>query len=283
MYYKRIAIALASFIALMFIFKTLEKKQEEKVFECVAVEVNNKYMHFSLDDVQECTSNLSTGRHSTIFQDSTFNILKEWHNKYGIVVSLFVQGDFNINHKYAQELIDNSYWLKFGYHGTTASRNKSDMHKFYRQVMDSVGSSVIIDQCPRIHGFHADHKTCMELKQFGCVGFLTCDDWSWNSKKRESNYYLSKGQNWTLDKCNRLLDTLNNVHFIKTDFRLEHIDQRWRTVNKLIEYYSNGNIERKELIVFSHEWNFRDYIPQADSIFSWAKNEGFEFAFPMNK
>ena len=282
MNYKRVSVTFIAIIILLFILKILHK-EEDKVFECITAEVEGKYMHFSLDDVQKVCQYLSKYEKETIFADSTLCILKHWHDKYGIVASLFVQGDFTINSKYAQELIDNSHWLKFGYHGTKASRNKSDMFKFYKQVMDSVGSNAIIDQCPRIHYFHADHKTCMELKELGCVGFLTCDDWSWNSEKRESNYYLSAEQNKILDNCNRLLDTLNNIYFVKTDFRLEHINQRRKTVNKLFEYYSKGNIERKELIVFSHEWNFRDYIPQADSIFSWAKNEGFEFAFPMNK
>ena len=279
----RTVFVLLTAIIILLAFCTQKNKQQDNVYQCKVVDIYGKYLHFSLDDIQQCMSSLSGNAYTTIFQDSTLNILKKWHDEFGIVVSLYVQGDFKVNRKYAQELIDNSDWLKFGYHGTTALRRKEDMHKFYKQVMDSVGSSAIIDQCPRIHYFHADHNTCMKLKELGCIGFLTCDDWSYNTAKRESNYYLSKKQNWILDENNRLYDTENGTWFIKTDFRLEHIGQRWGSAGKAIEYYSKELKQSKELIVFGHEWDFRDYLPQADSIFTWARDEGFEFAFPMNK
>lgn len=167
----RTVFVLLTAIIILLAFCTQKNKQQDNVYQCKVVDIYGKYLHFSLDDIQQCMSSLSGNAYTTIFQDSTLNILKKWHDEYGIVVSLYVQGDFKVNRKYAQELIDNSDWLKFGYHGTTALRRKEDMHKFYKQVMDSVGSSAIIDQCPRIHYFHADHNTCMKLKELGCIGF----------------------------------------------------------------------------------------------------------------
>ena len=140
--------------------------------------IQGKYLHFSLDDVQNICYNLQTDGKGTIFSDSTLSVLKQWHDKYGIVVSLYIQGDFTINSKYAQELIENSEWLKWGYHGNTEKSHKTDMKRFYKQVIDSIGSSCIIDKCPRIHYFHADLTSCMELNELGCIGFLTCDDWA---------------------------------------------------------------------------------------------------------
>ena len=162
--------------------------------------IQGKYLHFSLDDVQNICYNLQTYDKGTIFSDSTLSVLKQWHDKYGIVVSLYIQGDFTINSKYAQELIENSEWLKWGYHGNTEKSHKNDMKIFYKQVIDSIGSSCIIDKCPRIHYFHADYTSCMELNELGCIGFLTCDDWAWNSKNRVSNYYLTRSQNEILDR-----------------------------------------------------------------------------------
>lgn len=253
-----------------------------KEYDMQVFHTQGKYLHFSLDDVDECMHNLSDGKYESIFHEPVLSILKQWHDKYGIVASLYVQNDFKVNSKYAKELIANSKWLKFGYHGNSESPVKNDMARFYRQVIDSIGSEICLDLCPRIHYFHADHSTCMKLKKLGCKGFLTCDDWSYNSAKRESNYYLSREQSNTLDKNNRLLDTENNIHFIKTDFRLEQIAQRYGSTKNLIAHYT-GNIQANELIVFGHEWNFKDYIPQADSIFTWARQEGFEFDFPMNR
>ena len=245
--------------------------------------IQGKYLHFSLDDVQNICYNLQTYDKGTIFSDSTLSVLKQWHDKYGIVVSLYIQGDFTINSKYAQELIENSEWLKWGYHGNTEKSHKTDMKIFYKQVIDSIGSSCIIDKCPRIHYFHADYTSCMELNELGCIGFLTCDDWAWNSKNRVSNYYLTRSQNEILDRNDRLYDKDNKVYFVKTDFRLEHVAQRWETVNNLFEYYSTNDAQNKELIIFSHEWCFNSYLRLADSIFSWASLNEYEFDYPENR
>lgn len=196
------------------------------------------------------------------------------------MVSLYVQGDFSINSKYAKELIANSSWLKFGYHGI--GNHKYDIRKFYNQIRDSIGSDKIIDCIPRLDYFHANNLTCAILKHYGCRGFLTCDDWSYNSAKRKTNYYLSNDQSQLLDKNNRMLDVDDNLYFVKTDFRLEQIAERWGSVTQCLNYYTNNN-QSKELIVFSHEWNFHQYETQADSMFQWAVAHNYKFDFPMNE
>lgn len=276
--YNRIVAFLILFFLLIY-----STRKDVKPTALDVADVKGKYMHFSLDDVQKTIQCLSEYNGGSIFQDSTLSILKEWHYKYGIVVSLYVQGDFRINSKYAKELISNSNWLKFGYHGDTDNERKTDMKKFYKQVMDSIGNSTVLDDCPRIHYFHADYTTCMTLKELGCKGFLTCDDWSWNSTNRGTNYYLTSEQNDLLERNNRLLDIENNLFFIKTDFRLEHIVQRWGTVENLIHFYSLDTIQNRELIIFGHEWNFKQFLEQADSIFSWGKINGYEFDYPANR
>ena len=237
-----------------------------------------QFCHFSLDDVTETTKELSIYNGQTMFNNSTLATLKKWHDKYGIGVSLYVQGDFCINRKYAQELIDNSYRLKWGYHGSSENSRKTDIEKFYKQVSDSVGTDSILDKITRLHYFAGDKKTCLKLKKKGCTGFLTCDDWNWNSQKRE-NYYLSKQSSTLLEKENILVDTIDGLYFIKTDFRLEHINQRWGNLNSMFEYYKNNKEQARELIIFSHEWCFNEYILQADSIFNWAKSNGYTFNY----
>ncbi len=69
-----------------------------------------------------------------------------------------------------------------------------------------------------------------------------------------------------LEAHDRMLDTENNIYFIKTDFRLEHIKERFGNVANLIKYYNSKR--ENELIVFSHEWNFRNHLQECDSIFS---------------
>ena len=73
------------------------------------------------------------------------------------------------------------------------------------------------------------------------------------------------------------------MYFVKTDFRLEHVAQRWETINNLFEYYSTNDAQNKELIIFSHEWCFNSHLKLADSIFSWASLNEYEFDYPENR
>ncbi len=253
-----------------------------KPHEMVIVDIDTPYIHFSLDDVRECTNRLSSYNGDSVFSDPLLSILKDWHERYGIVVTLFVQGNFLIDSHYSQELIDNSDWLKFGYHGVGPDRLKYDGMRFYKQVRDAIGSRDVVDDFLRLDYFHADLLTCSLLKRYGCRGFLSCDDWSFNATQRASNYYLSGEQSTLLDSKNRLLDTKNGLYFVKTDFRLEHIKQRWGSVDNCLRYYSD-NSQSKEWIVFSHEWCVNDYLEQADSIFKWATDNGIAFDFPMHR
>lgn len=253
-----------------------------KPHDMVFVDIDTPYIHFSLDDVRECTDRLSSYNGGSVFSDPLLSILKDWHEQYGIVVTLFVQGDFRIDKRYSQELIENSEWLKFGYHGTGPGRFKYDGIKFYKQVFDAIGSDEVVDAFLRLDYYHADRLTCSLLQRYGCRGFLSCDDWSFNSTQRISNYYLKDDQSVMLDSLNRVLDTGNGLFFVKTDFRLEHISERWGSVDNCLHYYAD-NAQSKELIVFSHEWCINNYLEQADSVFKWASDNGIAFDFPMYK
>ena len=253
-----------------------------KPHDMVIVDIDTPYIHFSLDDVRECTARLSSYNGGSVFSDPLLSILKDWHERYGLVATLYVQGDFLIDKHYSLELIDNGDWLKFGYHGVGPKRIKYDGVRFYKQVHDIVGTDTVVDDFLRLDYFHADQLTCSLLKRCGCRGFLSCDDWSFNAIQRVSNYYLSEDQSEMLDRKNRMLDTNNGLYFVKTDFRLEHIKQRWGSVNNCLRYYSD-NSQSKEWIIFSHEWCLADYLEQADSLFRWASENGMAFDFPMNR
>ena len=75
----------------------------KKEYNMQVVNIENRYLHFSLDDVNNCMQKLRNTDCKTIFEDSTLRVLKEWHKKYGIVASLYVMGDFAINSHYAKE------------------------------------------------------------------------------------------------------------------------------------------------------------------------------------
>lgn len=56
--------------------------------------VNKPTLHFSVDDVRAICQSLKDGNKNSIFEDSLMQLLQKWHKEYGIVASLYVQGDF---------------------------------------------------------------------------------------------------------------------------------------------------------------------------------------------
>lgn len=255
-----------------------------------------KYMHFSLDDFSSAIGQLAGGSYSSIFQQTTFKKLKEWHDKYGIVVSLYLQQDMaSVPTKYAQEFIDNKHWLKFAWHGTNATTGsasydgaKTIWNNFVNGIMTSIGDYEVIDRVPRLDYFHCTEEGCKGIRDASCGawGFLGCDDWSYNKATRGTNYYLTEEQCVYLDNHNRWFDPNTQLTFIKTDLRLEQVVQRWTTVDALKAFYESaeGANQSQEMIVFSHEnyMSNSQYLSFAESIFAWGVSKGYNFEFPMN-
>lgn len=249
-----------------------------------------------MDDFKDAIYDLVTNgeSYSNIFDNSTFALLKEWHDKYGIVVSLYLQRTMaDVPKKFASDFINNSSWLKFGYHGNgptwetaTYDNGKQWWNDFVDGIMTSVGSYDIIDRVPRNDYFHGTKESCKGERDAncGCLGFLGCDDWGYNATVRKNNYYLTDEQSKYLDVRDRYYDYENQLCIFKTDFRLEQIAQRWENVSKCLEYYQSakGAMQAFDLIVFSHEWNFTNYKEQAEAIFQWAIDNGYRFDYPMN-
>ena len=257
----------------------------------------NKMFHFSLDDFKDSIADIVDNKdtYNSIFDNSTFKQLKEWHDKYGIVISLYVQRTLaDIPSKFAPDFINSKDWLKFGFHGdgptwesATYDLGKSLWNGFVDGVMSSIGSYDIIDRVPRNDYFHGTLNSCKGERDAncGCLGFLGCDDWGYNADVRKNNYYLSSDESVFLDNRDRFIDYANQLTIFKTDFRLEQVAARWTSVDKCLEYYQSAQAASQafDLIVFSHEWNFTSYKSIAEKIFSWAKNNGYSFDYPMNK
>lgn len=152
--------------------------------------------------------------------------------------------------------------------------------------MTSIGNYDIIDRVPRNDYFKGTLESCRGERDAncGCLGFLGCDDWSYNKEARETNYYLSDEQSTYLDARDRYYDSETQLCIFKTDFRLEQIQQRWRNVKGCLNYYNSadGSMQAFDMIVFSHEWNFMQFASDAETIFAWALDKGYRFDFPMN-
>lgn len=180
-------------------------------------------VHFSVDDVNDICLSLNDDNKNSIFEDTLLVLLKQWHDNYGIVASLYIQGPFTVNSHYADEIINNSDWLHWGYHGIGSQRHKTGIGSFSRQVSDSIGTTKIIDKTVRVDYYHADLLTCLKYRYYGYKAFYTADDWGTNAKKRITNYYLSESQCDNLETADVLYDAIHDITFIKTDYRIERI------------------------------------------------------------
>lgn len=247
--------------------------------------VDEPTLHFSVDDVRAICKSLKDGNKSSIFEDSLMQLLQQWHKEYGIVVSLYVQGDFTINTKYAKELISNADWLRWGYHGIGSNRRKKGMDLFHRQIMDSVGTAKITDHTTRIDYYHADLNTCKRLRKLGYVSLYTADDWKHNSKKRGTNYYLTDEQSDSIETLDIIQDSENDIIFVKTDIRIEYIEKLYGSVqNALIQNISPHRQQSRQtpdlMVVFTHEKYLSRYKSTTDSLFKIALDDGYSFGFP---
>lgn len=257
---------------------------------------SNKFFHFSLDDFKDAIADIVTNANTyySIFDNSTFAKLREWHLKFGITVSLYVQRTMSdIPAKFKNDFIYNKDWMKFGYHGNgeswktaTYKNGKQWWNDFVNGIMTSIGNYDIIDRVPRNDCFKGTLESCRGERDAncGCLGFLGCDDWSYNKEARETNYYLSDEQSTYLDARDRYYDSETQLCIFKTDFRLEQIQQRWSNVKGCLNYYNSagGSMQTFDMIVFSHEWNFMQFASDAETIFAWALDKGYRFDFPMN-
>lgn len=257
---------------------------------------SNKFFHFSLDDFKDAIADIVTNAntYNSIFDNSTFAKLREWHLKFGITVSLYVQRTMSdIPAKFKNDFIYNKDWMKFGYHGNgeswktaTYENGKQWWNDFVNGIMTSIGNYDIIDRVPRNDYFKGTLESCRGERDAncGCLGFLGCDDWSYNKEARETNYYLSDEQSTYLDARDRYYDSETQLCIFKTDFRLEQIQQRWSNVKGCLNYYNSagGSMQAFDMIVFSHEWNFMQFDSDAETIFAWALDKGYRFDFPMN-
>lgn len=257
---------------------------------------SNKFFHFSLDDFKDAIADIVTNAntYNSIFDNSTFAKLREWHLKFGITVSLYVQRTMSdIPAKFKNDFIYNKDWMKFGYHGNgeswktaTYENGKQWWNDFVNGIMKSIGDYDIIDRVPRNDYFKGTLESCRGERDAncGCLGFLGCDDWSYNKEARETNYYLSDEQSTYLDARDRYYDSETQLCIFKTDFRLEQIQQRWSNVKVCLNYYNSagGSMQAFDMIVFSHEWNFMQFASDAETIFAWALDKGYRFDFPMN-
>lgn len=305
---KRLLVVI-SFIVLFFIIALLFLKNQSKysieqleildVDKEVKIEElkggmidSQKFMHLSLDDFIDTLSDITKNDYNSIFENETFSYLKQLHDEYGVVFSLYTfyeSENFNLSlvtDKYSSEFIENSDWLKFGFHSYNSSTNYEDVSvekaaNDYSSVVDELiritGSAESIDSFVRLHFFAGslNNVNAMAESSNGIKGLLGADD-------ERRSYYLNDKANSYLYKYDYYKD--KNLDFLKTDLRLENIEDIDSTLDEIKQdpKYQNTN---DIMIVFTHEQHLNKPEIQEKllKIIKFAKENGYVFDFPMNR
>lgn len=210
---------------------------------------SGKIIHLSIDDVTICFQDLTKNEknYTSIFQNKLFKYLKKIHDKYNAKISLyciFQSNNFTLDmvpSKWQSEFIENSDWLKFGYHCYNVNTMKYDYSRFVNEIIRITGTSNTITKIVRLEKFQGELGLILDLKnsKHGIKALLTSDD-------NRNSYYLNEDQNNILRIDEKYYDEINNLWFYVTDFRFDNAEK--------VSYLYDLNRYENEIFCFTHEW-----------------------------
>ncbi len=236
-------------VLIVFLFFKIGIDTEKEYFNNSIEKVN-----ISIDDTILIFEDLyKTSNYDSIFDNDILCYLKKLHDKYDAKFTLFVfyqNKDFSLedmNDKYKREFIENSDWLKFGFHALSASSNyeiddnfASDYIKTYNKLVEIVGEKSI-SKIIRVEKYLLNEKNLSELQMssYKIDGLLASDSID------RKDYYLSEKDNVELFSKDTFYDIKNDIILYNTDIRLE---------NTFINIISKDQLQDRNLYVFTHEW-----------------------------
>ncbi len=249
-------------------------------------------IHLSFDDIQLSLQNLQNNDYTSLFDEPFFAMLKELHDKYNAIFSLYVYTDyFNAITKtiYKQDFINNADWLKIGFHATNGSSNfastnyltaKSTYNTFIENVLRICGTNLIIDRVPRLANFAGSHSALQGLinAKNGVIGLLDADDdrISYNHNAKICNF---------LKKNYEFYNHRDGLYFIRTNFRIENSSNLTDDLNDILESENGTN---RNIEVFSHEVVFYNGTVISNKnklveVCEWVKSHNIPYQFVQNK
>lgn len=267
-------------------------------------------IHMSFDDVQSVVTALAAGTLSSAWDNEFMAMLKDYHEQYGFVFSLYLQEKpSSVTTKYQSELGPASTWLKWSLHSlnggnyssASLDQGKNDWNDMVDIVLKLTGTPNAIDRIPRLHQFYGskDALEGMQAAKYGAIGFLSTDD-------TRNAYYLQSEQLTFLyeGENDHITDYTNGLIFYRTDLRLDwfknagftynaaagmsnHDPQDAADIKGELEYRLTNALYANTwncYVIFTHQWQPIAAIKAAlQSIGEFAMKKHIAFDFPQNK
>lgn len=255
---------------------------------------NKKYIHISFDDFYQAFNDITINKdvYKSIYDNSFFALLKEYHETYGAVFSCYcyLTADNydidNVTDKFKDEFLNNNDWLKFGLHARNENMNyanetsenaTTDYNKFTSNIIRICGSYKSIDVIPRLHNFAGNTASLVAMRDCKCgiKGLLGADD-------TRQNYNLSSADGSYLFNHERFFDSSTQLHYVTTDIRFERDD-----VMYIIDSISNGDLTFSNkclpLITFTHEWIYSSNLDKLRNVLRFGILNDYDFDYPQNR
>lgn len=248
-------------------------------------ETGRNIFSLSFDDTIDIFADIEKNKYNSIFENQTLKWFNQLHDQYGVVIScyIFYETDgFNLSmfsDKYKEEFIENSDWLRFGFHSRNSGTDYDEKYivNDYMVVINElirIMGSETIDNVIRLSRYQGSENNIRELTKVSSEpikGLFTSDD------KGES-YYLNDTNNSYIYSHDELYDYTNNLYFLSTDFRIEYVDSVYFKIKELSK--SSWNNQTGDLVVFSHEYLISiENMSKIEKICNYAMQKDYRFAF----
>lgn len=275
--------------------------------------LNSQCIHMSFDDVTSTINALASGSLNSAWDNSFLAMLKEMHEKYGFVFSLYLQTKpSSVSTKYQKELGgETANWLKWGLHSfnngnyqnSSYEQGLADWESMVDVVFKLTGSLEAIDRMPRLHQFYGSENaiTGMRDAKLGALGFLSADD------ARTSYHFSEENVTFLYEKNgmenDHISDYTNGLVFYRTDLRLDwfngagfnlvvagtphHTPSNTSDITAELERrYSNKMFMNTWncFVVFTHETQSHTAIKNAlIKLGEFANSKNIPFDYPQNR
>lgn len=239
--------------------------------------MQDHWVHLSVDDVQTVLQDLAKTPPDKVWQHPFWNDLKEFHEEYGMKISLYcfaehlpvasVWGDACRNN-----LASTASWLKFGFHAGkrenhytsyTDSQKLEELKRDFSAVRDAVlhfAGPESFTNTIRLHYFSCSEPVRKFLEQEGIRVLLSADD-------DRISYDLTAQENRILRETGSFQK--GRTHYLRTDFRYEKVS------DILSELESRRN--QKGLVLFTHENQWSANRCKIQKSLQWLSTQGRRF------